>query len=110
MAPALGAGRVDTAARRGVSAGRRRAMSRRAEQAEEAASKIRAQLRAVESAEKARISRLGALGALVMTAAAVYALPHFDHTRAVISAVILGDETLSPRSKGPAGADSGEKV
>ena len=82
-------------------------MSRRAEQAAEAASKIRAQLRAVENAEKARISRLGALGALVMTAAAVYALPHFDHTRAVISAVILGDETLSPRSKGPTGADSG---
>ena len=90
-----------------MSAGRRRAMSRRAEQAAEAASKIRAQLRAVENAEKARISRLGALGALVMTAAAVYALPHFDRTRMVISAVIRGDETPSPRSKGPGGADSG---
>jgi hypothetical protein len=63
--------------------------------------------------ENARVSRiLGALGALVMTAAAVYALPYFNHTRAVISHVALDDKATSPQqSKGTTGpgddADSG---
>ena len=49
---------------------------------------------------------------LVMTAVAVYALPHFNHTRAVISHVALDDKATSPQqSKGTTGsgddADSG---
>ena len=86
-------------------------MSQKAEDAAENARKIRTQLQTVENARASRISRLGALGALVMTAVAVYALPHFNHTRAVISHVALDDKATSPRSKGTAGpgddADSG---
>jgi hypothetical protein len=87
-------------------------MSQKAEDAAENARKIRTQLQTVENARASRITRaLGTLGALVMTAAAVYALPHFNHTRAVISHVALDDKATSPRSKGTAGpgddADSG---
>ena len=89
-------------------------MSQKAEDAAENARKIRTQLQTVENARASRISisRLGALGALVMTAAAVYALPHFNHTRAVISHVALDDKATSPQqSKGTTGpgddADSG---
>ena len=85
-------------------------MSQKAEDAAENARKIRTQLQTVENARASRI--LGALGALVMTAAAVYALPHFNHTRAVISHVALDDKATSPQqSKGTTGsgddADSG---
>ena len=89
-------------------------MSQKAEDAAENARKIRTQLQTVENARASRISRLGALGALVMTAAAVYALPHFNHTRAVISHVALDDKATSQQSKGTTGsgddADSGEKA
>ena len=86
-------------------------MSQKAENAAENARKIRTQLQTVENARASRISRLGALGA-VMTAVAVYALPHFNHTRAVISHVALDDKATSPQqSKGTTGsgddADSG---
>ena len=84
-------------------------MSQKAEDAAENARKIRTQLQTVENARA--IYRIGALGALVMTAAAVYALPHFNHTRAVISHVALDDKATSPQSKGTTGsgddADSG---
>ncbi len=53
-------------------------MSQKAEDAAENARKIRTQLQTVENARA--IYRIGALGALVMTAAAVYALPYFNHT------------------------------
>jgi hypothetical protein len=88
-------------------------MSQKAEDAAENARKIRTQLQTVENARASRITRaLGTLGALVMTAAAVYALPHFNHTRAVISHVALDDKATSPQqSKGTTGsgddADSG---
>ena len=89
-------------------------MSQKAEDAAENARKIRTQLQTVENARASRISRLGALGALVMTAVAVYALPHFNHTRAVISHVALDDKATSQQSKGTTGsgddADSGEKA
>jgi hypothetical protein len=84
-------------------------MSQKAENAAENARKIRTQLQTVENARAPRI--LGALGALVMTAAAVYALPYFNHTRAMISHVALDDKATSPQSKGTTGsgddADSG---
>lgn len=87
-------------------------MSQKAEDAAENARKIRTQLQTVENARASRISRLGAL---VMTAVAVYALPHFNHTRAVISHVALDDKATSPqRSKGTTGpgddAESGENA
>ena len=86
-------------------------MSQKAEDAAENARKIRTQLQNVENARASRISRLGALGAALMTGLMVYALPHFNHTRAVISHVALDDKATSPRSKGTAGpgddADSG---
>ena len=87
-------------------------MSQKAEDAAENARKIRTQLQTVENARASRIKGLGTLGALVMTAAAVYALPHFNHTRAVISHVALDDKATSPQqSKGTTGpgddADSG---
>ena len=90
-------------------------MSQKAEDAAENARKIRTQLQTVENARASRITRaLGTLGALVMTAAAVYALPHFNHTRAVISHVALDDKATSQQSKGTTGsgddADSGEKA
>ena len=87
-------------------------MSQKAEDAAENARKIRTQLQNVENARASRISRLGALGAALMTGLMVYALPHFNHTRAVISHVALDDKATSPqRSKGTTGpgddADSG---
>ena len=90
-------------------------MSQKAEDAAENARKIRTQLQNVENARASRISRLGALGAALMTGLMVYALPHFNHTRAVISHVALDDKATSPQqSKGTTGsgddADSGEKA
>ena len=87
-------------------------MSQKAEDAAENARKIRTQLQNVENARASRISRLGALGAALMTGLMVYALPHFNHTRAVISHVALDDKATSPQqSKGTTGsgddADSG---
>jgi hypothetical protein len=81
-------------------------MSQKAEDAAENARKIRTQLQTVENARASQnLAALGALGALVMTAAAVYALPHFNHTRAVISHVALDDKATSPQqSKGTDGS------